>query len=127
GDAVTVSPSGKRSTITRIFCGSDDTGRAEAGQAVVLGLADEIDVSRGDILCAGSEPLPTADQFAAHLLWMDEQPLLPGRPYWLKIGTRTVGATVTELKYQVDVNTQSHLAAKALACNQVGFCNLYLN
>ncbi len=58
---------------------------------------------------------------------MDEQPLLPGRPYWLKIGTRTVGATVTELKYQVDVNTQSHLAAKALACNQVGFCNLYLN
>ncbi|MEO6170816.1 MAG: sulfate adenylyltransferase subunit CysN [Lysobacter sp.] len=127
GDGVTVSPSGKRSTVTRIVCGTVDTRRAEAGQAVVLGLADEIDISRGDILCATSRSLPTADQFAAHVLWMDDQPLLPGRPYWLKIGTRTIGATVTELKYQIDVNTQTHLAAKALECNQVGFCNLHLN
>ena len=127
GDGVTVSPSGKRSTVTRIVCGTVDTRRAEAGQAVVLGLADEIDISRGDILCASNKPLPTADQFAAHVLWMDDQPLLPGRPYWLKIGTRTVGTTVTELKYQIDVDTQTHLAAKSLECNQVGFCNLHLN
>ncbi len=127
GDEVTVSPSGVVSSITRIVSGGTDVERVEAGHPVVLGLADEIDVSRGDILCAAATPLEAADQFAAHLLWLDGHALLPGRPYWLKIGARTVGATVTELKYQIDVNTQTHLAAKSLECNQVGFCNLYLN
>ncbi len=127
GDAICVSPSGTCSTVTRIVSGSADVSRAEPGQPVVLGLADEIDISRGDIICAAHAPLEVADQFAAHLLWLDEQPLLPGRPYWLKIGARTVGATVTELKHQIDVNTQTHLAAKSLDCNQVAFCNLYLN
>jgi len=68
-----------------------------------------------------------ADQFACHLLWLGEQPLLPGRPYWLKLGTRTVVATVTEIKHRVDVNTQEHLAAKRLALNEVGVCNLSLD
>ncbi|KIQ97640.1 sulfate adenylyltransferase subunit CysN [Lysobacter sp. A03] len=127
GDAITVSPSGGASTVARIFSGDSEVTRAGSGQPVVLGLTDEIDIGRGDIICAANAPLAVADQFAANLLWMDQQPLLPGRPYWLKIGARTVGATITELKYQIDVNTQTHLAAKTLECNQVGYCNLYLN
>ena len=77
-------------------------------------LEDEIDISRGDVVAAASSPAQVADQFAAHLLWMGEHALLPGRPYWLKIGARTVGASVTEIKHRVDVNTQDHLAAKHL-------------
>ncbi|QOW21659.1 sulfate adenylyltransferase subunit CysN [Novilysobacter avium] len=127
GDAITVSPSGSASTVTRIYSGDSVVTRAGPSQAVVVGLADEIDIGRGDIICAADAPLEVADQFAANLLWFDAQPLLPGRPYWLKIGARTVGATVTELKYQIDVNTQTHLAAKSLECNQVGYCNLYLS
>lgn len=127
GNAVTISPSGSTSTVTRIFSGGSEVTSAEPGQPVVLALADEIDIGRGDIICRIEAPLEVADQFAANLLWLDPQPLLPGRPYWLKIGARTVGATVTELKYQIDVNTQTHLAAKSLECNQVGYCNLYLN
>src|SRR3546814_20241433 len=90
------------------------------GQAVTLTLTDEIDASRGDIIAAASSPAEVADQFAAHLLWLGEQPLLPGRPYWLKIGSRTVGAQVTEIKHKVDVNTQEELAAKHLELNEVG-------
>ncbi|WP_222565204.1 sulfate adenylyltransferase subunit CysN [Novilysobacter antarcticus] len=127
GDAITVSPSGSASTVARIFSGDREVTRADPGQPVVLGLDDEIDIGRGDIICPADAPLAVADQFAANLLWMDPKPLLPGRPYWLKIGARTVGATITELKHQIDVNTQAHLAAKSLECNQVGYCNLYLN
>src|SRR5690606_33147866 len=90
-------------------------------------LTDEIDVSRGDVLAAGDSPAEVADQFAAHLLWMSEAPLLPGRPYWLKIGARTVSAQVTEIKHKVDVNTQAQLAAKHLDLNEVAYCNLSLD
>lgn len=127
GMEVAVLPSGRRSRIARIVTADGDLQRATPGQAVTLTLEDEVDVSRGDVIAAASNPPEVADQFAAHLLWLGDQPLLPGRPYWLKIGTRTVGAQVTEIKHKVDVNTQDHLAAKHLDLNEVGYCNLYLD
>jgi bifunctional enzyme CysN/CysC len=127
GDEVVALPSGRRSTIARVIGTKGDLDRAIAGQAITLTLGDEVDISRGDVLAAAHQPPQVADQFAAHLLWMGEQPLLPGRPYWLKIGTRTVSASVTEIKHKVDVNTQDQLAAKHLELNEVGYCNLHLD
>ncbi|RRN58968.1 sulfate adenylyltransferase subunit CysN [Pseudoxanthomonas sp. SGNA-20] len=126
GDPVVVLPSARRSTIAQVLGPDGPLPRAEAGQAVTLTLADEIDVSRGDLIAAAGDPPAVADQFAAHLLWMSDAPLLPGRPYWLKIGTRTVAASISEIKHRVDVNTQEHLAAKRLQLNEVGYCNLSL-
>jgi len=100
---------------------------AGRGQAITLTLADEVDVSRGDVIAAAALPPQVADQFAAHLLWMGDAPLLPGRPYWLKIGARTLAAQVTEIKHKVDVNTQARLAAKSLELNEVAYCNLSLD
>ncbi|WP_386753890.1 sulfate adenylyltransferase subunit CysN [Lysobacter yangpyeongensis] len=127
GDEVVALPSGRRSRIARVIAPHGDVEIAVAGQAVTLTLADELDISRGDVIAAAQQPPQVADQFAAHVLWMDEQRLLPGRPYWLKIGTRTVSASVTEIKHKVDVNTQEQLAAKHLELNEVGYCNLYLD
>ena len=127
GMEVAVLPSGRRSRIARIVTADGDLDRAQAGQAVTLTLADEVDVSRGDVIADAHAPPEVADQFAAHVLWLGEQPLLPGRPYWLRIGTRTVGAQVTEIKHRVDVNTQEPRAAKLLELNEVGVCNLYLD
>ncbi len=127
GDEVVVLPSSRRSRITRIVTADGDLDRAIAGRPVTITLADEIDASRGDVLAAASDPPEVADQFATHLLWLGEQPLLPGRPYWLKIGARTVGATITEIKHKIDVNTQEELAAKQLELNEVAYCNLYLD
>jgi bifunctional enzyme CysN/CysC len=127
GEEIVALPSGRRSKIARIVTGDGDLDTAITGQAVTLTLEDEIDISRGDVIAAASSPAQVADQFAAHLLWMGEHALLPGRPYWLKIGARTVGASVTEIKHRVDVNTQDHLAAKHLELNEVGYCNLHLD
>ncbi|MFC3550189.1 sulfate adenylyltransferase subunit CysN [Lysobacter cavernae] len=127
GDEVVVLPSGRRSTVTRIVTADGDLAVASEGQAITLTLADELDISRGDVIADAKQPPQVADQFAAHLLWMGEQALLPGRPYWLKLGTRTVGASVTEIKHKTDVNTQEPLAAKHLELNEVGYCNLYLD
>jgi bifunctional enzyme CysN/CysC len=127
GDAVVVLPSGRRTQVQRVVTADGDLAQAVAGQAVTLTLADEVDVSRGDLITAAANPPQVADQFAAHVLWMGEQALLPGRPYWLKIGSRTVTAQVTEIKHKVDVNTQAHLAAKSLELNEVGYCNLSLD
>ncbi|WP_374555915.1 sulfate adenylyltransferase subunit CysN [Thermomonas sp.] len=127
GDGVVVVPSGRRSTVARIVTADGDLPVASAGQAVTLTLADEIDASRGDVIAAAAAPPEVSDQFAAHLLWMGDQPLLPGRPYLLKLGTRTVGASVTEIKHKVDVNTQDELAAKHLELNEVGVCNLHFD
>ncbi|QDH71027.1 sulfate adenylyltransferase subunit CysN [Lysobacter alkalisoli] len=127
GEEVAVLPSGQRSKVARIVTADGDLQRAVPGQAVTLTLEDEVDASRGDVIAAASNPPETADQFAAHLIWMGEQPLLPGRPYWLKIGTRTVGAQITEIKHKIDVNTQDQLAAKHLELNEVAYCNLYLD
>jgi bifunctional enzyme CysN/CysC len=127
GDEIVALPSGRRSKITRVIGADGDASDATTGQAITLTLADELDISRGDVIAAASQPSQVADQFAAHVLWMGEQPLLPGRPYWLKIGARTVSASVTEIKHKVDVNTQDQLAAKHLELNEVGYCNLYLD
>jgi bifunctional enzyme CysN/CysC len=127
GAEIAVLPSGQRSRVARIVTADGDLARAGAGQAVTLTLADEIDASRGDVIASANNPPEVADQFAAHLLWLGEHQLLPGRPYWLKIGARTVGATITEIKHKVDVNTQEELAAKSLELNEVAQVNLYLD
>jgi bifunctional enzyme CysN/CysC len=127
GDEVIVLPSARRSRVSRVLDADGEVAIATAGQAVTLTLDDEIDISRGDVIAAAGDPPEVADQFAAHLLWMSDAPLLPGRPYWLKIGARTVSATVTEIKHRIDVNTQEHLAAKRLELNEVGYCNLSLD
>ncbi len=127
GAEVAVLPSGRRSRVARIVTADGDLAHAGAGQAITLTLADEVDASRGDIIAAATSQPEVADQFAAHMLWLGEQPMLPGRPYWLKIGARTVGASVTEIKHKIDVNTQEHLAAKHLDLNEVAYCNLHLD
>ena len=124
GEKVRVLPSGRESRVARIVTMDGDLERAVAGQAVTLTLEDEIDVSRGDVLATTASPPSVADQFDTTIIWMADEPMLPGRPYWLKIGTRTVTATVTEPKYKVNVNTLEHLATKKLALNEIGVCNL---
>ena len=126
GDAVRVQPSNVDARIDRVLIGGVDVAHAEAGQAVVVTLDRERDVSRGDVICAAAAPLPVSDQFAAHVVWMDESPLVPGRGYWLRVGAREVAATVTEISHRIEVNTQAHEAAKQLAMNDVGLVKLSL-
>lgn len=127
GDRVRVQPSGKESTVARIVTRDGDLEQAVAGQSVTLTLTDEIDISRGDMISAAREPAGTADQFETTLIWMHDEPLLPGRQYLLKLGTRTVTASVTTIKYQVNVNTLEHTAAKKLELNAIGVCNISLD
>ena len=127
GDEVVVLPSGRRTRIDQVLDADGRAGEGRAGQAVTLTLADEVDVARGDVIAAADDAPEVADQFAAHVLWMDGQPLLPGRSYWLKLGAATVGATVTEIKHNVDVNTQAQLAARHLELNEVAYCNIELD
>jgi bifunctional enzyme CysN/CysC len=94
---------------------------------VTLTLEDEVDVSRGDVIAAAGSPPAVADQFETTIIWMADEPMLPGRPYWMKIGTRQVSATITEPKYKVNVNTLEHLAAKKLMLNEIGVCNVSLD
>ncbi len=124
GDAVRVLPSGKTSTVTRVVTLDGDLPRASAGQSVTICLADEIDCSRGDVLSAADEPPQIADQFEATIVWMAEEPLLPGRAYWLKLATQTVAATLQAPKYQVNVNTMEHIAVRTLELNAIGLVNL---
>jgi bifunctional enzyme CysN/CysC len=127
GDAVRVLPSGRQSQVARIIGDSRDLQSAVAGQSVTLTLADEIDVSRGDVLAAAAAPPAVADQFEATIIWMHERPMLQGRSYVMKIGTETVGATVAPLKYRVNVDTLERLAAKKLELNDIGVCALELS
>jgi bifunctional enzyme CysN/CysC len=127
GEEVVILPGGARSRVARIVTADGDRKQANVGDAITLTLEDERDISRGDVIAAAHNPPQVADQFAAHLLWMDESALLPGRGYWLKLGARTVGAQVTEIKHKIDVNTQEELAAKRLELNEVGYCNLGLD
>ena len=124
GDEVVVAGSGKLSKIAHIVTADGDLDSASAGDAVTLTLADEVDISRGDLLATPQARPAVADQFGAHLIWMSEQELLPGRAYLMKIGTRTLQVTVTELKHRLDVDTLAQHAAKTLALNEVGYCNL---
>ncbi|HEX7272004.1 MAG TPA: sulfate adenylyltransferase subunit CysN [Casimicrobiaceae bacterium] len=127
GDRVRVLPSGRESTVARIVTGDGDVERAVAGQSITLTLGDEIDISRGDLICRTDSPASVADQFEATLVWMNEEEMLPGRPYLLRIGAKTVGVTVAPPKYKVNVNSLEHLAAKTLHLNEIGVCNLNLD
>ena len=124
GDRVVVAGSGRESAVARIVTAEGDLAEARAGDAVTLTLTEEVDVARGDVLAHSHERPEVVDQFAAQVLWMIEEPMLPGRSYLMRIGTRFVPARVTSLKHKTDVNTLEHIAAKTLAINEIGFCNL---
>jgi bifunctional enzyme CysN/CysC len=124
GDAIVVAGSGRATRVREIITYDGELKRAEAGAAVTLTLEDELDVARGDLLAPADQLPSVADQFAACLIWMDQKPLIPGRAYHLKIGTGTVSATVTTLKYRIDVTTREHLSASTLDLNEIGVCNL---
>ncbi|HEY6661748.1 MAG TPA: adenylyl-sulfate kinase, partial [Sphingomicrobium sp.] len=124
GAEVRVLPSGRVTKVDRIVAADGDLDQAVAGQSVTLTLADEVDCSRGDVIVAAGDPPQVADQFEATLVWMAEEELLPGRGYWLKLGTQTVTATVQHPKYEVNVNTLEHLAAPTLGLNAIGVAEL---
>jgi bifunctional enzyme CysN/CysC len=124
GDAVRVLPSGKTSTVARIVTQDGDLPQAVAGQSVTLTLADEIDCSRGNVIAAADAPPQVADQFEATLVWMSDEALIPGRGYWLKLGTQLVSATIHAPKYTINVNTMEHVAAKTLDLNAIGVAEL---
>ncbi|KQS05028.1 adenylyltransferase [Sphingomonas sp. Leaf357] len=124
GDAIRVLPGGKTSTISRVVTLGGDLNEAVASQSVTLCFADEIDCSRGNVIAAADAPPETADQFETTIVWMDDDPLVVGRAYWLKLGTQLVSATVQEPKYQVNVNTMEHLAARTLELNAIGVAEI---
>jgi len=124
GDPVQVMGSAHASRVKEIVTFDGTLARAAAGDAVTLTLEDEIAVSRGDLLVHPQTPAEFADQFAAHIVWMKEEVLVPGRSYWLKNGSRTVSATVTGLKHRIDIATGAHVAARTLGLNEIGFCNV---
>jgi len=127
GDTVRVAPSGKTSTVARIVSAEGDLGEAVAGQSVTITLADEIDCSRGDVLAAAESPPEAADQFETTIVWMADEHLLPGRPYWLRAGSKLVSAQITEIKHRINVNTMAELAAKHLELNEIAVCNVSLD
>ncbi len=124
GDAIRILPSGRESHVARIVTADGDLDQAVSGQSITLTLTDEIDISRGDILAATDSPPSVADQFETTIVWMADEPMLPGRPYLMKIGARTVTATVSMLKYKVNVNTLEHVAVTKLELNEIGVCNV---
>jgi bifunctional enzyme CysN/CysC len=124
GDALRVLPSGRQSRVARIVTADGDQPLAVAGESVTLTLEDEVDVSRGDVLAEVATPPAVADQFQVTLIWMHEEPMLPGRPYLMKIGPRTVTASITDLRHKVNVNTLEQVAARQLELNEIGVCNL---
>ena len=125
GDRVRVLPAGQESRISRIVTLDGDLQQAVAGQSITLTLTDEVDCSRGDVLSTAEEPASVADQFQVSLIWMHEQAMLAGRPYLMKIGGKTLPVTLAVPKYKINVNTMEHLAAKELALNEIGVCNLF--
>ena len=120
GDEVRILPSGRTSRVDRIVTFDGDLEQATAGQSVTLTLTDEIDCSRGQVISAAKAPLEVADQFDATLIWMDEEQLIPGRSYYMKMGAQTVSATVAQPKHQINVNTLEHTATKTLSLNAIG-------
>ncbi|AKM09332.1 sulfate adenylyltransferase subunit CysN [Croceicoccus naphthovorans] len=124
GDAVRIVPSGKTSTVKSIVTFDGELDEAQAGQSVTITLEDEVDCSRGSVIAAADSPPQTADQFEATVVWMNDEAMLPGRSYWLKLATQTVSASLQAPKYAVDVNTMDHLAAKTLDLNAIGVTEL---
>ena len=124
GDKVRILPSGRTSQVARIVSYDGDLTEAGRDQSITLTLADEIDCSRGDVIVAAGDPPEVADQFSATIVWMDQQPLLPGRSYWLKLGTQTVSATIREPEHAIDVNTLAKLSTKTLGLNDIGVAEI---
>jgi bifunctional enzyme CysN/CysC len=124
GEAIGVASTGSVSSVREIYVSGESRHSAQAGQAVAVALADELDVGRGDLLAPPAAMPHVADQFAAHLVWMNEEELLPGRPYLMKIGARTVPASVTSIKYRLAIDTLEQLAARTLKLNEIGVCNI---
>jgi bifunctional enzyme CysN/CysC len=127
GDEIRTLPSGRSSTVERVVTKDGDLAEAVSGQSVTITLRDEIDISRGDVIVACHAPAQAADQFETTIVWMDDQPMIPGRALLMKVGARTVGASITEPKYKVNVNTMEHMAAKRLELNEIGVCNVSLD
>jgi bifunctional enzyme CysN/CysC len=127
GERVRALPSGRESQVARIVTADGDLGSAVAGQSVTLLLNDEIDVGRGDVIAASAAPPQIADQFEATVVWLHDQPMLQGRAYLMKCGTRTVAATLTPLKHKINVNTLEKLPAERLELNDIGVCELELD
>jgi bifunctional enzyme CysN/CysC len=124
GDLVRVLPSGVQTSVKAVLAGFDEVPQAQAGDAITLTLSDEVDVSRGDVLAAAADAPEVADQFEARLLWMSEHTLTPGRQYLMKLACKEVTATVTDIKYRMDVNSGAHLAARTLGLNEIALVNL---
>jgi bifunctional enzyme CysN/CysC len=126
GDPVRIMPSGRQSHVARVIL-DGDLPYATAGQSVTVTLADEVDCSRGDVISSVEAPAEVSDQFETTVVWMNDTPMLPGRSYLLKLGTKTVTASVTALKHKVNVNTLEQVAARQLSLNEIGLCNISLN
>lgn len=126
-DRVVVLPSGRTTFIRSIHTSDGDLSKAAAGDAVTFVLGDEVDVSRGDVIASSQNRPEVTDQFAADLIWLGHEPMLPGRSYWLKCATRTVVATVTSLKHKINVDTLEHAPGRQLDLNEVAVCNLSTN
>ena len=124
GDAIVVAASGKQSRVSDIVTYDGSLEVAEAGDAVTLTLAEEVDVLRGDLLVSPTARPEVSDQFAAHVIWMDDEPLMPGRSYLARVGAKSVPLSITAIKYKIDVNTREHLAANTLKLNEIAFCNI---
>jgi bifunctional enzyme CysN/CysC len=127
GDPVRILPSGVNAAIDRIVTLDGDLDEARTGQSVTLTLTPDVDVSRGDLIAAAGDPPEVADQFEAHLVWMSDRPMLPGRSYWLKLGATTVPARISDLRHKVNVDTGERLAAPTLGLNDIGLCTLALD
>ena len=127
GDRVRVQPCGRETAVLRIAALEGDRPLAVAGESVTLTLRDDVDITPGDVLSAAAAPLEVADQFEARVVWMGDEPLLPGRRYLLTLGTRTVNASVGEIKHRLDVDTLAPLAARTLGPGDIGLCTLLLD
>ena len=127
GDRVKMMPGGRETTIARIVTFDGDLDRAGAGQSVTMTFADEVDASRGTVITAARDPLAVADQFETSILWLGDEPMLPGRHYLVKCATRTIQGAVAQPKYKINVNTLEHMAARTLELNEIGVCNLALD
>ena len=124
GDPIAVADSGRISSVKELLTYDGPQKSAQAGDAITITLADDVDVARGDLLISPASRPEVSDQFAAHIIWMNDQALMPGRPYLARIGTRITSIAVTGIRYNVDVNTREHLATHMLGLNDIGFCNL---
>lgn len=127
GDRVKTLPSAKETTVTRILSGDKDVQEAVAGESVTVCFADEVDTSRGDLICTAENPAEVADQFQARIFWMSDEKLLPGRRYLLKIGSKMVTAQINETKYRIDMSDLQDRPARDLSLNEVGVCTLSLD